>query len=124
MAVDSQTLLAASNCYMCNTPGEWQLMKLSLLRQIALSMNSMADVTPQGLINQANCYNCFGNPGMWQLMELALLAQIAQNGGSGGSLTCGNYGGGQPSFTPASGCGLALDTSNGRPWWYYNGAWH
>lgn len=53
-----------------------------------------------------------------------LLCQTANSGGTGSGLTCGNYGGSQPTFTPASGCAIALDTSNGRPWWYYNGSWN
>lgn len=45
-------------------------------------------------------------------------------GGGGGGVTCGNYAGAEPSFTPSSACGNAIDTSNERIWWYYSGAWH
>ena len=87
----------------------------------------MAATDPASLLAQANCYNCV-SPGMWQLMELALLAQISTNGagggGSGTGATFGNYGGGVPSFTPSGGVGLAVDTSTGTLWEYYNGAWH
>ena len=90
----------------------------------------MADVTPQGLLQQAKCYECNGaNPYTLQLMELALLAQIAQNGGGGGggggaSVPAANYSGGQPNFTPTTSGALAIDTSNGRLWEWYNGTWN
>lgn len=45
-------------------------------------------------------------------------------GGPGGSITCGNYSGGQPTFTPSATCAMAVDTSNGSLWLYYNGGWH
>lgn len=57
-------------------------------------------------------------------LKMATVASACAGGGSGGGLTCGNYAGGQPSFTPSTGCGIGLDTSNGRPWWYYSGSWH
>jgi len=53
---------------------------------------------------------------------LQLLCNIVEEGGGG--VRCGNYGGGEPDFTPASGCGVAIDTSNERIWWYYSAAWH
>jgi hypothetical protein len=127
-ATDPQSLLAQAKCYNCyGTPGELMLMKLALLQQIALSLNPMAATDPQSLLDQAKCYNCYGTSGLWALFELALLQQIAVNGSGGGTgtgATFGNYGGGQPNFTPASGTGLAVDTSDGAFWEYYNGAWH
>lgn len=36
----------------------------------------------------------------------------------------GNYAGGEPNFTPAGSNGVAVDTSNGTEWFYYNAAWH
>lgn len=36
----------------------------------------------------------------------------------------GNYGGGQPNFTPTSSVGLGFDTSNGTQWNYFAGSWH
>lgn len=58
------------------------------------------------------------------LMCIVNAACAGGGGGGGGGVTCGNYAGGQPNFTPASGCGNAIDTSNGRVWWYYGGGWH
>ena len=54
------------------------------------------------------------------LMECLLYA--AQAGGGG--IPSGNYAGVAPTFTPSSGTGLAIDSSTGRLWMYYNGAWH
>jgi hypothetical protein len=55
-----------------------------------------------------------------------LLDKLVNGGGSsggGGGIQSGNYGGGQPNFTPASGTGAAIDTSDGELWFYYNGGW-
>lgn len=92
MATDSQTLLTQSQCYACYTPGEWQLMILALLRQIALSQNPMAATDPQSLLTQAQCFQCYGGGGLWTLMQLALLAQIANGGGSGAVCILGGVG--------------------------------
>ena len=58
------------------------------------------------------------------LKECLLYAVQSGGGGTVGSITFGNYSGGTPNFTPSSGGGLAVDTSNGRPWYYYNSIWH
>lgn len=100
MATDAPTLLSEANCFNCYTatPYALQLMKLSLLAQIVLQGDPMADVTPQALLAQANCFNCYAaNPYMLQLMELALLVQVVDNGGGGG------------------GGGLAFSTGTGSP---------
>ena len=34
MATDSNTLLSETNCFACLAPGQWQLLKLGLLKQI------------------------------------------------------------------------------------------
>lgn len=60
-----------------------QLLKLSLLRQILLANNPVADTSVQTLLSQANCFTCIP-PGMWSLIELVLLTQIVNNGGGGG----------------------------------------
>jgi hypothetical protein len=48
------------------------------------------------------------------------------DGGGGSGFTFGNYGGGpnEPTFTPATGEGAAVDTSDGTVWYYYSGSWH
>jgi len=126
MATDPQSLLSTAACYDCYL-AQYNLLKLALLRQLVLNLNPMAATDPQSLLSQANCYSCYS--AQWALLELALLSQavtLLSSGGSGGALspTCGNFGGGQPNFTPASGCANAVDTSNGRIWWFWSGAWH
>lgn len=62
--------------------------------------------------------------GQSQQVTALLIKSYVQtaSGLQGGS---GNYAGGQPSFTPAAGLlGIAVDTSNGRLWLYYGGAWN
>ena len=83
MATDANTLLADTVCYACLSPGEWQLLKLGLLKQILLASSPMADTSTNALLEAAKCYECL-SPGMWQLIELGLLQQIAANGGGGG----------------------------------------
>lgn len=57
-----------------------------------------------------------------------LLSPIFSSTSGSGSFTtnvfASNYGGGTPTDTPASGIGIAFDTSNGTWWAYYTGAWH
>lgn len=57
-----------------------------------------------------------------QVTQKILGALVDGAGGTAGQ--SGNYGGGQPNFTPAGGFGVAIDTSNGRVWWYYNNQWN
>jgi len=88
----------------------------------------MATCNFQSLLANAACFNCL-SPGQWEILELQLLCEILNAGGTGGSgsnnLQDGNYGGGQPNWTPSSGTlGEAVDTSNSRVWLYYSGAWH
>jgi hypothetical protein len=79
MAIDAQTLKRLGSLYNNNTPPEWMVMKLSLLSQILLAMNPMADVSPAALLAQADQYQPYG-PQCWQLFELALLGDILNNG--------------------------------------------
>lgn len=127
MATDPASLLKSSQCAACygNSVATVKLMKLALLVQLVTG-NTMA-TDPASLLSQASCFACYGsNELSLELMELALLQQLVISGGGGSSsgLNCANYGGGQPPFTPATACAQALDTSSGRVWYYYNGAWH
>ncbi len=89
MATDAQSLLTQAQCFECNNANEYSLllMKLSLLQQIVLAQNPMADTSPQTLLANASCFQCYAaNPYMLQLMELALLSQIVGGGsGTGGA---------------------------------------
>lgn len=87
----------------------------------------MSALDPQSLLAAGQCYACFGNsPALLDLMELGLLNLIAQSLGTVASnaIVFGNYGGAAPTFTPASGNGVAIDSVTGQLWEYYGGAWH
>lgn len=100
MATDANTLLAEVKCFECSPPGQWQLLKLGLLKQILLANDSMADTSPSALLEAAKCYAC-SPPGFWMLYELALLQQIVANGGGGGgSGTIQVYTGAAPPAAP------------------------
>jgi len=78
-------------------------------------------------LNQSACDNGFAclSPGTRRMIRLQLLCEFLASGGGGGGggVVCGAYGG-QPTFTPATGCGVAIDTTDGTIYWYYSGAWH
>ena len=122
MATDANTLFDETKCFECLAPGQWQLLKLGLLKQILLANSPMADTTVNTLLEAAKCYACL-SPGMWPLLELALLQQIVDAGGAAGvgGVTCGT---GAPVAAPASGCGLYVDDATGVLYMYYGGAWH
>lgn len=67
-----------------------------------------------------------GNPS--RVIEVKMLNAINAGGGGGGSpagsIPTGNYGGGQPSFTPTTSGASAIDTSNGRVWFWFNNVWN
>jgi hypothetical protein len=129
MATDAQSLATYGQMY-ASQPGVQgaNLLKLALLQQIAAIVAPTVQTDTQSLVSAANVagYSSAGFPGMAALLELALLQIIANNvgGGSSSAATFGNYAGGQPTFTPSSGTGLAVDTSDGTMWEYYSGAWH
>lgn len=80
-------------------------------------------MSPAELADAAKCY-CFDAVTQKKVEAYLLYQIVLTGGGGGGGATCGNYAGGEPDFTPATGCGVAIDTSDGRIWWYYSGAWH
>lgn len=127
-ATNPQTLISQGSCYECYGPLTMgDLMKIVLLSNILLAQNPMAATDPQSLYAYGKCFNCYGPLSPADIMIIALLDQISQGGGTGGGgggVTCGDYGGGQPTFIPASGCASAIDTSDGTIYWYYSGAWH
>lgn len=121
MATDANTLLSETVCYECLAPGQWQLLKLGLLKQILLANDPMADTSTTALLEAAKCYACL-SPGMWQLLELGLLQQIvdAGGGGSGGGVTCGS---GVPVAAPSGSCGLYYDNDTGIIYQWNGAAW-
>ena len=61
-----------------------------------------------------------------EAFELELLRQLAasSSGGIGGGVFAGDYGAGQPTFTPTTNAAIAFDTSNGTQWNWYSGVWN
>ncbi len=80
MATDPQSLATQGSCYSCVGASIYEIFKLTLLAQIVLASTPSADVTPQGLINQAACFECASYVTLPQLMELALIKLIVQGG--------------------------------------------
>jgi hypothetical protein len=122
MATDANSLLADVNCYQCAPPGQWQLLKLALLRQILLALDPVANTDVNSLLATVNCYQCL-TPGLWQLLELALLKSIADAGGLGG----GGSGGvlcstADPTDDPGVTCALHYRTDTGELWSWNDGA--
>ncbi len=71
------------------------------------------------------CTNGFLQAANDEVLFRAVLLQLACNLAEGGAgLQCGDYSGGEPTYTPGGPCGTALDTSDGSIWYYYGGAWH
>ncbi len=119
MATDAQTLLTEAECFECFAANGYMLnlMKLSLLRQILLAQNPMADTTPQALLAAANCYTCYaGNDYALKLMELALLAQIV--GGGSGTGGAGSVGAGSPEGVVVANPGTSYYDTVGLAFWY------
>lgn len=65
-----------------------------------------------------------------RVIEVKILTALNNGGGSGGGggssgggVSAGNYAGGQPNFTPATAGAIAIDTSTGREWTWYNNQW-
>jgi hypothetical protein len=123
-ATASQLVAEATCLNNCVIKGIEKPIMIWLLCQIA-------GVTPNASALQADaaCLACI-IPGMRDPIIIYLLAQIAANGGTGGggggsaAVTCGNYGGGAPTFTPTTPCALAVDTSGPRLWIFSNGVWN
>jgi hypothetical protein len=129
MAVDYKTLYTSASKYIgTGACSDYEALKLALLEQVALTQNPMAATDINSLLSTASSsgYSGASHASIPQLLELALLNIIATSGGGGGGggLTAGNYAGAAPTFTPSGGTGIAVDTSNGRIWWYFNGAWN
>ncbi len=91
MANDAFSLMSQGTCYSCyGNISAAQMMRLSLLANIAQQYNPAMDVSPQTLLDQGKCYNCFGDGlSAADIMELALLANISNaiaGGGGGGGV--------------------------------------
>lgn len=116
-------LLAAAKCYQCAGVNP-QLLKLGLLKQIALSLDDMADTSVNALLEAAKCYNCSGVNLL--LLELGLLKVILDAGGMGGGsggVLCGVLD--PPVADPGIDCCLYYNTATGGMWQWNDGtgAW-
>lgn len=81
----------------------------------------------QSLLDEAKCFSCYSNASLSDLLKLALLNQIAANSvASAIQGQSGNYGGGQPTWTPTSPVAISFDlsTTPATQWLWYDGAWH
>jgi hypothetical protein len=115
---------------MCLGLSEKALLAISAYIKCQTLNGVSVNCSPETLLASAVADGFF-EPGISMKQLLAINAyldcQINNTGGGGGGggtgVQCGNYAGGEPTFTPAT-CGVAVDTSNGRVWWYYNGAWN
>lgn len=77
----------------------------------------------QALIADQKCLPCFTNSSLVDMIKVGLLSQIS-TAIAGSGVVCADYGGGTPTYVPATGCGVAVDTSTQQIWWYYSAAWH
>ena len=124
MATDAFSLLAGARCDICYAPNQYseELIRVALLRQIALSLNPAADVSPQTLLSEAACYLCFTSS-VYQLsvLQLVLLKIISQSGGGGTDVQrvfFGSFGDPNGNQT-ANGDAVYYDT-NGSFWAHYS----
>lgn len=126
VSCDKSDLVAAAVCFACLAERELCAIRIYLL--CATINGTTVNCDPKSLLAAAVNAGYMDYSIKEQFaVETYLTCQIAAGGGGGGGgsgATFGNYGGGQPNFTPAGGTGLAVDTSNGTLWEYYNGAWH
>jgi hypothetical protein len=120
-----QEIATGATCYECFGPiSTAQAYQIYLLAQAVANATGNTAMTPQEIATGASCFACQGiKTGDAAIIYLLSQLVSAGGGGSGGG-TCADYGGGNPSFTPSSGCGFAIDTSTGQVFWYYSGAWH
>lgn len=126
MATDAFSLLSGARCDVCYAPNQYsaELIKIGLLRQIALSLDPAADVSPQTLMAAGSCYLCFGaNQYSLSVFQLALLVVIINNSGGGGGgvdrVFFGSFG--DPNGNQsANGAAIYYDT-DGSVWAHYSG---
>ena len=121
MQCDSQSLATNASSIHNSVPDGMRLaVVISLLCQIA---NVNCD--PQSLVNNATCQLSCLSGDLQGAIVIYLLCQIASGGGGGNAgVIAANYGGNQPNFTPSTTGAVAIDTSTGQIWWWYNNQWN
>lgn len=118
---NSNALAENAACLACASPIELQGIRILLLCNILNGTPMNCDANTLMAAASAAGYTAMP-PRQMDAVEVYLLCSLSNGSGSG--FTFGNYGGGEPTFIPASGEGAAVDTSDGTKWYYYNGAWH
>ena len=73
-STDPARLLTDAACFNCYESSDW-LMKLALLKNIALGLNPSTDLSVAAIMRGVSCVNCYG-PGFVPLLDLALLTRI------------------------------------------------
>jgi hypothetical protein len=125
----AESLAQIAKCYCCSGISEKQLLAASIYLTCQFLNGQSVTCTPENIVQLATA------AGFLKLSEKQMIGistyldcQITNNGGGGGGGTtqvfAGNYGGGQPNFTPTTSTAIAIDTSNDTQWNYYSGAWH
>lgn len=99
--------------------------KLAVLIKLFATLANVPTDTASLLAGTECIFQCIPGPDMKLAVLISLLDQIAGGGSvSGSGVTCGT---GAPTSTPASGCGLYIQTDSvpgGKLWLYYSGDWH
>ncbi len=117
MATDAQTLTTAAAA-----AGYLKLSRRELLECFLVAVQTVA-IDAQTLINSA------ASAGYAKLsereLEECILASLSSGGAGGaGGVSAGAYGvGNPPNFTPSTAGAIAINTSDGVEWTWFNGVW-
>lgn len=73
-------LASESSCYECFGPNDYsiRLMELAMLRRILSVLDPGGDTTPQALLDEVACFNCYGSTTIENMIELALVNRIRE----------------------------------------------
>lgn len=125
IATDAQSLISDTTGLQRIDDRTALLVQIYLLQQIA--GGSIANMTAQQLITSSNSLILIKSSWTAQLVIIYLLTQILANGAGGGGgssgVISGNYGGGSPPAQSSSAPLVAIDSSNGNIWVYFNNTW-
>lgn len=115
-----QEYLNSASCLSCLMPYQLQLVGCSVLIQLLLKSNPMANVDVQSLLNDAKCLECL-TPGQLSLVRTEVLIELLQAGGTGGNgcIVCSQSS--DPSTAPSCDCAIAYRRDNGN-FWTWNSA--
>jgi hypothetical protein len=127
MAVEcgAVALADAAKCLSCLSPQIQGAIQIRLLCALINGETMTCSATTLVAEATSSMYANLPTP-IQQAIITHLLCQLASGAAGSIGTTFGNYGGGpnEPTFTPASGTGVAVDTFDGTVWYYYSGSWH